>query len=212
MAIATDAASSTLADKVRTQGIIILFRKDGSLRAVTWTDFGWVYDPTPTNDVTTTTLTGNRDGVNVTVKEAITEVAKSWSFGTVSLTDSIRALHIGSDIETSDVSGMTGVKGGTESVGSTTGEMIVIRKVSGGPHLVIYYPSVQLRGDGEGEQESFTRLNFVSTVIADSTFEPPATIIDTYDATSFEYGVWYIVPDALLDDVLDALNDIQPAA
>lgn len=212
MAIATTAATATLSDNVRQQGIIILARERDSLRAVSWSDFGWVYDPTPTNDVTTSTLTGNRDGVNVTVKEAITEVAKSWSFGTVSLTDDIRALHIGSEIVTSAVTGMTTVKGGAESTGSTEMEMIVIRKVQGGPHLVIYYPSVSLRGDGEGEQEGFTRLNFVATVTADATFTPPATIIDDYaDGADFSYGAWYLVPDAKLDEVLDALNDMAPA-
>lgn len=207
---ASTASTATNPDLINTQGIIIETRKHGSATTVPWTDYGYVYDPTATNDTTTTELTGNRDGVNVVVKSAVTAFAKSWSFGTVSLSDDIRALHIGSDLTTSGVVGLTGVKGGSESASATTVEMIIIRKVVGGPHIVFYYPSVSIRGDGEGEQEGFTRLNFVATVTADATFSPPDTIID-FDGETMPYGVFYIVPDDDLQDVLDALNAIGTA-
>lgn len=210
MAYNTTASTATDPDLINQQGVIITARLAGSLRDVTWEDFGYVYDFEAADDIQKVELYGNRDGTKVKVKSDIDQFARAINFGTVSITDTIRGWHSGSTLATSAVSGMDGVKIGEVSAASAEVEMIVLRKNKSGNHLLFYYPSVSLAGNGETLQEQYTQLNFTGELLSKDSFTMPSSIIA--GAEPMPYGFYAIVPQAKLAAVLSAINDIAPSS
>lgn len=141
----------------------------------TWTDLGYVENPSNTDNKTTNDIQSARTGKLLTVKSIITAESKVVTFDTMSLTK-----------ETLEV--FTGQTSGTTAIGSTVGASTTAKKCeiimissnaeAGGPSLGRYIPAADVKGSTLAGLDGSTpaKLTIEATSVADELYSTPATL------------------------------------
>lgn len=193
MAFTVSNTSVTNTSKILRTGNRIYFRKTG---ASSWIDMGWPFNVSPTQDVTFSTLMGNRTGVSKTLRNDMTELAFSLEFDTVSVNDAdVYSLYTGGTAVTG-AAGFTSAKGFAMKGGTVLGSCIWVQEdTAGSVALVSWMPAASISANGEADEEGYTSLSFKIDRLAAAGYVPSAGV-GTYTAlTSSDYGINFLLTD-----------------
>lgn len=193
MAFTVSNTSVTNTSKILRTGNRVYFRKTGG---TTWVDMGWPFNVSPSEDVTFSTLMGNRTGVSKTLRNNMTELAFSLEFDTVSVNDSdVYSLYTGGTAVTGGM-GITAAKGFAMKGGTVLGSCIWVQEdTAGSVALISWMPSASISANGQADEEGYTSLSFKIDRLANAGYIP-SSAVGTYTAlTSSDYGINFILTD-----------------
>ena len=161
----------------------------------------------PSIDVTRETIraASREGGEDITVGEEVRDVTISYDIPVLSPDAYIRALHAGSAAVIAESGTLATVRayGFNPSAGVLV-RFINVRKRPSGVHRVIWHPRMQLSPQAPGDANGNDTLVFRGVVQA-FTYTPGGALA-TFDAAITQYGAEFHVPDALLDELLEALQ------
>lgn len=193
MAFTVSNTSVTNTSKILRTGNRIYFRKTG---ATTWVDMGWPFNVSPTQDVTFSTLMGNRTGVSKTLRNDMTELAFSLEFDTVSVNDAdVYSLYTGGTAVTG-AAGFTAAKGFAMKGGTVLGSCIWVQEdTAGSVALISWMPAASISANGEADEEGYTSLSFKIDRLAAAGYVPSAGVGVYTALTSSDYGINFLLTD-----------------
>lgn len=203
-------ATAADAGLVAVLGFKAYFKEDGQ---TDFHDFGHVRSPNREQDLTELEIKSARLGKLATIKKITTESSLEFTFDSASVLDQKTVeLHSGGEAGTGDIG--TNAHYAVEDFVGTKGSLLLVQEnaESSEQERVAYYPSVQIKGDGEesGDGENEATLTFRVTVTPDEAYTIPGALAAATPAAP--YGFRYVVNPGDLQAVLDAIADDTAAA
>lgn len=170
-----------------------------------WIDYGYVLNPSRSDEQTVKEIKSARTGKSLTVKSITTGRTLTLGWDTNSIDDvAVLGVHAGGTV----VEG-TNADVVPDDINAVKQELLIValNAETGGRVYMEYHPAADVKGNGKsfGDGENEVALSFEATVLSDDAYEIPATIDATVGGTSAPYGWVALVDSNKVDTVKDAI-------